>query len=515
MSVELESATRLAALRDKANATTGENADTLAGAVDALIDGYRQGGGSGNEEITEPHITFYDYDGTVVAVYTLDEVAKLSELPTPPAHDGLVFQEWNWSLDGLKACTRSMDVGALYDTVDGKTRVHITIEDERYLRLALNVAQSEAYDCVIDWGDGSETETFANTNYGNYVIHTYPQLGDYVITIDSISGTHYFEGSDNQSGNYMRDILSAPYKINNGNKPYEDAVREVYLGRKCTQIACRSVNLRRINIHKNVTQIKNVKYAEYVSVPAKSMSKTSFIRCYGLKKISLPEGITSIKSNLFLQCNVLSAITIPESVTSLGDYCFDDCRSLTEIIIPESVTSIGNYCFRDCRYLKKVTLPNGLLTLGNYCFYNCYKLDEITIPDTVTSLGTYCFENCSGLAEIIIPESVTSIGQRCFYGATEAIYITLLPRTLSIGNNAFYMSNNNLSSIKYYDFTRVTVTDGVLSYTFETNTLDTFRDGTLIMFATAEIAEVAKATTNLAQYADKIHYVGEEGIEWL
>lgn len=48
MSIELESAARLAALRDKANATTGENADTLAGAVDALIAGYGQGGESIN-----------------------------------------------------------------------------------------------------------------------------------------------------------------------------------------------------------------------------------------------------------------------------------------------------------------------------------------------------------------------------------------------------------------------------------------------------------------------------------
>lgn len=515
MSVELESAARLAALRDKANATTGETAGTLAGAVDALIAGYGQGGGGGNEEITEPHITFYDYDGTVVAVYTLDEVAKLSELPTPPANDGLVFQEWNWSLDGLKACTRSMDVGALYDTTDGKTRIHITIEDERYLRLALNVAQSKANDCVIDWGDGSETETFAYTGYDSYVIHTYPQLGDYVITIDSISGTHYFEGNENQAGNYVRDILSAPYEIHNGNKPYIDAVRKVYLGRKCTQIACRSSNLRHINIHKDVTQIINVRYAEYVSVPAKSMEKTLFNQCYGLKKISLPEGVTSLKTASFNQCNALSAITIPESVTSLGDNCFDYCRSLTEIIIPDNVTSLGNYCFRECNSLKKVTLPNGLLTLGNYCFYGCTKLEGVTIPETVTSLGTFCFERCSGLTEIIIPESVTSIGQRCFYNAAEAIYITLLPKTLSIGNNAFYMQNNLFSSIKYYDLTRATVTDGVLSYTFGTNALDGFRAGTLIMFANAEIAEVAKATTNLAQYADKIHYVGEEGIEWL
>lgn len=48
MSIELESVKRIAALRDKADAVTGETSDTLAGAVDALIAGY--GGDSTAEE---------------------------------------------------------------------------------------------------------------------------------------------------------------------------------------------------------------------------------------------------------------------------------------------------------------------------------------------------------------------------------------------------------------------------------------------------------------------------------
>lgn len=45
MAVQLESAERLAALRDKADAVTGERSATLAGAVDALIAGFGAGGG--------------------------------------------------------------------------------------------------------------------------------------------------------------------------------------------------------------------------------------------------------------------------------------------------------------------------------------------------------------------------------------------------------------------------------------------------------------------------------------
>lgn len=60
MSIELESAARLAALRDKANAATGETADTLAEAVAALIAGYGQGGG-------EADIPDWDDDSPVIA----------------------------------------------------------------------------------------------------------------------------------------------------------------------------------------------------------------------------------------------------------------------------------------------------------------------------------------------------------------------------------------------------------------------------------------------------------------
>ncbi len=49
MAVQLESAARLAALRDKADAVTGESSATLAGAVDALIAGFGAGGGTGGE----------------------------------------------------------------------------------------------------------------------------------------------------------------------------------------------------------------------------------------------------------------------------------------------------------------------------------------------------------------------------------------------------------------------------------------------------------------------------------
>ena len=44
---------------------------------------------------TEEYVRFYDYDGTLVASYTLKEAQKLTSLPYGPNHEGLIFQGWN------------------------------------------------------------------------------------------------------------------------------------------------------------------------------------------------------------------------------------------------------------------------------------------------------------------------------------------------------------------------------------------------------------------------------------
>ena len=53
-------------------------------------------------------VVLRDYDGSVVASYTKEDFAALTELPTPPEHEGLTFQEWNWPLADAQAYCASM-----------------------------------------------------------------------------------------------------------------------------------------------------------------------------------------------------------------------------------------------------------------------------------------------------------------------------------------------------------------------------------------------------------------------
>ena len=66
---------------------------------DVTID-YTAGGGTVGVE--EKDVNFYDYDGTCLCSYTAQEAQQLTALPTTPIHEGLTFQEWNFTLAKIK-----------------------------------------------------------------------------------------------------------------------------------------------------------------------------------------------------------------------------------------------------------------------------------------------------------------------------------------------------------------------------------------------------------------------------
>ena len=85
------------------------------------------GGGS----VEKKDVNFYDWEGTLLFGYSVEEVQAMTSLPAPDTspnyqsvdHDLLVFQEWNWSLANIKTWVQnhsdqSLGVGAIYTTTD-------------------------------------------------------------------------------------------------------------------------------------------------------------------------------------------------------------------------------------------------------------------------------------------------------------------------------------------------------------------------------------------------------------
>lgn len=118
--------------------------------------------------------------------------------------------------------------------------------------------------------------------------------------------------------------------------------------------------------------------------------------------------------NSFLTSTSIKKINIPDHITSIGEFAFAHCGSLTSITIPNNVTSISSYVFTHCEKLKSITIPDKITKINSSTFYYCTSLTSITIPDSVTSIGDSVFSGCDNLTRVTIPDSVTSISFEVF-----------------------------------------------------------------------------------------------------
>ena len=321
----------------------------------SAVEGIQTGGGGGTtSDAAMKDVNFYDYDGTLVASYTLAEAQALTAFPNGPTHDGLTFQGWNWSLEKIHSLTRPMNVGAMYITDDGATRLHIRIAAVGRMTVPLYIGQTVANGVSIDWGDGSTAETLAGTGNVN-TSHTYAEQGDYVISLMPQDGCKLSLGYGSSSYCVMGSTGS------NG-KVYCNMLQEVYIGDRVTSIGV---------------------YA--------------FSNCSSLANITIPDGVTYISGYAFQSCYSLANITIPDGVTSIDNYAFQSCRSLANITIPDGVTIINDSTFINCSSLANITIPDGVTYISGYAFQSCYSLANITIPDGVTIIDRNSFNNCYGM----------------------------------------------------------------------------------------------------------------------
>lgn len=334
-------------------------------------------GGGETPEAPLSDVNFYDYDGKRVASYTAADFAALTEMPANPSHQGLTAQGWNWSLSDARAYVAEngiLDIGQMYITDDGKTRLYITIAETGRMEVPLVFSQSAANGVSVDWGDGSAAETRAGTGIAT-MTHTYAAPGDYVITLEVTAGTISLGGSGNGA------VIGAN---NNANYVYSNMLLKAEIG-KDTALG------------------------------------SAFNACGSLKSATLPLSVTAFGNNCFYQCG-LKSLTVPSSLTTMGSNAINGCTALEVLSLPKGLTTINTnsiasatICRRICfppintlsantlfsfSNMVKLALPEGIERLEGSAIQNCKSLTKVTIPSTVTFLGISCLSNDYGLAEL-------------------------------------------------------------------------------------------------------------------
>lgn len=333
-----------------------------------------EGGGSTSLEPND--VTFYDYDGTVVDSYSKSEFMQLTEMPPNPGHDGLIAQGWNWSLSDAKSFVNNkykLDIGQLYITDDDKTRIYIHLTEGRTSPM-LGLCPNGTV--VVDWGDGTSTETLTGTSYTTVKwtsTHNYASAGDYVISLEVTSGAAAIYGANAElEGSYLLRYASS---ADTRNFAYLNSIYRIEMG----------LNMR--------------------------IGRGAFRRCSSLQAITMRDWSSA------------SANTDREFYA----YAFMDCSSLTGLVIPANTyfgndtqpgTSASNTStFRNCQALKSIVFPATYSlnnqTYGAGTFNNCTSLSSIILPSSY--ITSNMLGSCGGLVSVIVG-NVTSINGSVFSG---------------------------------------------------------------------------------------------------
>lgn len=403
-------------------------------------------------------VVFYDYDGTLIASYTIAEANALTALPTPPSHERLVFEKWNHSLQEVQETTHSLIIGALYNTVNNAAYItfqmpYSSINQYTYLYYICKTAGS----FTVDWGDETVDTITASTTSAYSAAscrHTYTSVGVYTIKITPGTAQILLYASSNSSGSRVLQVpgyaCGTVLEINlpdwqtrldssfTGYLPLRDFYQlykisypSTFCGFGTSYTIYNSGLMNFIVFTEHFTL-----YSSYQMTFYNSNSVT----------LSIPRTIYQFYSsvNTFFASATKNALILPDKVY----YINEDGTINRELTVTTTLNNINckylylGQCFVKCTLsvsnnLEKV--EGNPWTLGaNFLSY--LKQKEYFFPNTVTDVTIN--GELGDVETIKIPSSVTMIGIGTIpynYGFLKIVDLTLLeaPPTLSYGNSAY------------------------------------------------------------------------------
>lgn len=392
----------------------------------------RRGGLGGEEEQGEFEVRFIDIDGTVLKTQYVDA----GQNATPPDNpnrtaDGLTFQGW-LSGDSATNIQRDSDIGAIYNTTDGKTHIYLRY-DNNPRRFILNIYKNDTSTLTVDWGNGTSWTTSASgdiatpyspsyNGYATPTIKIWISSGSGRYSLGTYSGFSPFMFFDGFGGHdYVRKILLGNNVKHIGYSSFR-AMRQLSLLSISNSVefiggqSFYETGLRGINIPNSVTTWtgSNPSNAEV----AGSLDNYAPIQYnYNLKNIVFSKNCKLLPStiagnnrtfNYFAHFNYsLEKIVFPATETNYMDgsnvnntnYTFNYCYNLRKIVnfpfYANPQPFVPQFFARDCHNLEIPKFPDNLVVIRNSAFLNqntAYVAGSgIDIPASVQTIQSNAF----------------------------------------------------------------------------------------------------------------------------
>lgn len=354
-------------------------------------------------------VRFFDIDGTILKEEFVDAGNDATAPPTPnydPTY--LVFAEWNQPFTNVQ---NDIDVGAIYDTVDGKTYLFVRITDTTGLQPAIRVSKATTDLLTINWGDSTTNTTTSSGDITLTKTANYSAIGDYIISIEC-------------AGNYGNFDLR---NVFNNVASYADSILKFYMGstfrvNRNSFNSCRFMSL--ISVNKN-----------YANVVGTINTRDIFGNCFSLRHVNMPSTSTLMEiPNIFNNNYSLKSISLPNTYTAFSG-AFQNTPLLRKIttLLQEIATNM----FAGSG-VEHINLSNSITTASSSAFNISTGLKKFIAPTSLTTLGINLFRQNNITSILEFGPNLTTIDVRAFElmgAALEFVFLSTTPPTLA--SNSF------------------------------------------------------------------------------
>ncbi|MBQ6419597.1 MAG: leucine-rich repeat protein [Clostridia bacterium] len=210
----------------------------------------------------------------------------------------------------------------------------------------------------------------------------------------------------------------------------------------------------------------------------------AFKNLYGLKRITIPDTVTTIGWYAFQGCSALEDLYWPSSITAVDVYIFKDANvkrmhidslesiysvghlgaynsalmdrvidtnpwghaeaiyindeKVTDFTPPQDMTVIPSLVFCGAPF-ETVTLPEYVTAIDTYAFFGCKQLQSVQFAENsaVTSIGASAFRK-SGLPSFTFADSVETVGEYAFAECTDLASVTFGEGLTTLSDHMFY-----------------------------------------------------------------------------
>ncbi len=165
-----------------------------------------------------------------------------------------------------------------------------------------------------------------------------------------------------------------------------------------------------------------------------------------IKKVVIPETVTTIDSSAFEACGLLEKVILPSKLRTLGKNAFSCCESLSFIELPASLEHLGREAFKDCKNLKSLCIPPNCLEAGNNSLFKNSGIETLELSEGIASIPDMCFGNMPALKKLILPTTLKEIGYNAISGCPNLEEI-ILPEGLETIRSSAFSYNSGLTEI--------------------------------------------------------------------